>query len=97
MTRHTGEKTATKTGLEERPQFNTNGEPSFESLVTIGETAFTKVFKTIRNSTAVAVKVCRKPDSKQSADTWRNELNILTQLDHVGQIFELTLTELTIQ
>ena len=87
--RHTGEKATTKMALEERPQSDTHGKSSPDPPVTIGKTAFTKVFKTIRNNTAFAIKVCRKPDSKQSADMWRNELNMLTQLDHVGQPFEL--------
>ena len=93
--RHTGERATIKTGFAERPQSDTHGESS--SLVTVGRTAFTKVFKTIRNNTAFAVKVCRKPNLKQSADMWRNELNMLTQLDHVRQPFELALTELTVQ
>lgn len=96
-TRHTGERATIKIGLEERPQSDTQGQYSSVPPIAIGRTTFTKVFKIIRNNTAIAVKVCRKPDLKQSADMWRNELNMLTQLDHVGQPLQLTLTELTIQ
>ncbi|KAL9124452.1 MAG: hypothetical protein Q9217_006215 [Psora testacea] len=96
-TKHTGERAVMKLALEERLQSDTHSESSSEPPVIIGKTAFTKVFKTIRNNTAFAVKVCRKDDPERSAEMWRNELNMLTHLDHVGQPLELRLTELTIR
>lgn len=69
---------------------------SFPKRSIIGRTFHTEVRKVHRKGTTVAIKLCRKPDSKQSADMWRNELDILYPLDHVGQQpIEDTLTELT--
>lgn len=42
----------------------------------------TTVIKSSRNGVAVAVKLCRKPEVKSSADAWRNELEILHTLHH---------------
>jgi len=50
----------------------------------IGESPRTMVFKAIRHEMAVAVKVCRKPEVKSSADSWRNEVRILRRLQHVN-------------
>ena len=83
-TKQTGEKAAMKMALEERLQSDAHIESSSEPPVIIGKTAFTKVFKTIRDNTVFAVKVCRKDDPERSAKMWRNELNMLTHLDHVG-------------
>ena len=96
-TKHTGERALMRMALEERLQSDTPSESSSEPPVIIGKTAFTKAFKTIRNNTAFAVKVCRKDDPERSAEMWRNELNMLAHLDHVGQPSELTLTELIIR
>jgi hypothetical protein len=50
----------------------------------IGQTEETEVFKITRNGVTVAIKVCRKPTVKQSADAWRNEITILKRLNHVS-------------
>jgi hypothetical protein len=50
----------------------------------IGESSRTTVFKAIRHEMTVAVKVCRKPEVKSSADSWRNEVRILRHLQHVN-------------
>jgi hypothetical protein len=50
----------------------------------IGETTRTTVFKAIRHEMVVAVKVCRKPEVKSSADAWKNEVRILRHLQHVN-------------
>lgn len=55
----------------------------------IGKTTRTLVFKATRKDTIVAIKVCRKPKVKESADTWRNEMEILSCLNHVSNIMEL--------
>jgi hypothetical protein len=50
----------------------------------IMETDRTLVFKTTRTGTTVAIKVCRNRTVKESADAWRNEMKILSSLDHVS-------------
>ncbi len=54
----------------------------------IGESHRTIVFKAIRHEIVVAVKVCRKPEVKSSADSWRNEVGILRHLQHVNTEFQ---------
>lgn len=51
----------------------------------IGRTSHTEVRKVYRKGSMIAIKLCRSPDLKQSADRWRNELDILSLLDHVRQ------------
>jgi ATP-dependent helicase YprA (DUF1998 family) len=50
----------------------------------VGETDQTLVFKTTWTGTTVAIKVCRNRIVKESADAWRNEMKILSSLDHVS-------------
>jgi hypothetical protein len=67
--------------------------PTRESHTTdelIGKTKQTLVFKGTRNGTTVAIKVCRKPGVKESADAWKNEFKILKRLNHVSKIIEHT-------
>lgn len=69
------------------PPLRLQASHSLEPLIlgeTIGKTPHTQVFKAIRNDIVVAVKMCRKPEIKSSADTWRNELEILRNLNHVS-------------
>ncbi len=94
---HTREKAKIESALEVRPRSNSQKKTPQEPLINLGETAFSKVFKANRNGTAAAVKVCRNPDPKESADRWRNELDILKHLNHVGQRVKSTLTELNIR
>jgi len=62
----------------------------------IGKTRCAKVFKTTRNGMEVAIKVCRGSSAKLSANTWRNEVDILRKLDHVGtQISIITPSNIT--
>ena len=64
---------------------------------TIFKTPRTLVYKATRKNTIVAIKICREPNLKDSAQNWRNELEILTHLDHVSRVrnanllFDLTL------
>jgi hypothetical protein len=62
---------------------DTYDESFSEPLVTIDRTAFTKVLKIIRNNTAFAVKVCRKPDSKKVGRYVKEEQS-LGSADHTG-------------
>ena len=94
---HTGENAKIVSAFEVRPRSNSQKKTPQEPLINLGETAFSKVFKVNRNGTAAAVKVCRNPDPKESADRWRNELDILKRLDHVGQQVKSTLIELNIR
>ena len=55
----------------------------------IGKTDRTLVFKATRMGTTVAIKVCRRRTVKESADTWKNERDILKSLDHVSPIEDL--------
>ncbi|KAH8797829.1 kinase-like domain-containing protein [Xylogone sp. PMI_703] len=50
--------------------------------ILIGKTGRTLVFKATRKEAVVAIKVCRKPTVKESADAWRNEMEIMSCLDH---------------
>jgi hypothetical protein len=50
----------------------------------IGKTTRTLVFKVTRSNATVAVKICRKPTLKESAETWRNEMEIMRTLDHIS-------------
>lgn len=93
--RYTREKPKLGAALEARPRPNPQKEPSPEPPINIAKTAFTEVFKCSRNGTAVAVKVCRKPELKHSADMWRNEIEILNMLDHVGRPIKFILIELS--
>ena len=52
----------------------------------IFKTARTLVYKATRKNTIVAIKLCRGPRLKDSAQNWRNELEILTRLDHVSSV-----------
>lgn len=65
----------------------------------IGKTRSAKVFKTTRNGMEVAIKVCGGSSAKLSANTWRNEVDILVklrELDHVGtQISIITPSNIT--
>jgi hypothetical protein len=61
----------------------------------IGLTSHTEVRKVNRKGTIVAMKLCRRPDLKKSADMWRNELDILSPLDHVRQPIKIISIELT--
>jgi hypothetical protein len=54
--------------------------------ILIGKTGRTLVFKATRKEAIVAIKVCRKPTVKESADTWRNEMEIMSCLDHVSNM-----------
>lgn len=88
-----------KLALKERLRFDTGesspGPPPEPLAGPIGKTAFTTVFKTVRNNTTLAIKMCRKPALKMSADMWRNELNLLTQLDHVKYTFKFLFIKLS--
>ena len=67
--------------------------PTRESHTTdelIGKTRQTLVFKSTRNDTTVAIKVCRKPGVKESADAWKNEFKIFKRLNHVSKTMEHT-------
>ena len=69
--------------LESRPP-----QGSLDLGKIIGKTRCAKVFRATLNGMEVAIKVCREPSAKLSANTWRNEVDILRKLDHVGtQIF----------
>ena len=50
----------------------------------ISKTKHANVFKATRDGMTIAVKVCRGDDIKQAANTWRNEVDILKCLRHVG-------------
>lgn len=50
----------------------------------VGKIDRTLVFKTTRTGTAIAIKACRNRIIKESADAWRNELEILSSLDHIS-------------
>ena len=56
----------------------------------IGKTAWTEVYKVTRNERIFALKVCRKPRVDQSALVWRNERDMLEQLNHVRYLTCLT-------
>lgn len=56
----------------------------------IGKTEQTLVFKATRKGTTMAIKVCRKPGVKESADAWKNEFKILKRLNYVSKIMEHT-------
>jgi hypothetical protein len=75
------------------PALPASSSPMRESHTTdelIGKTKQTLVFKAIRKGTTVAIKVCRKPGVKESADAWKNEFKILKRLNHVSKIMEHT-------
>jgi len=50
----------------------------------IGKTSRTLVYKATSKKAVVAIKMCRQPSVKGSAQNWRNELDILRCLDHVS-------------
>jgi hypothetical protein len=52
----------------------------------IFKTKRTLVYKATRKNTIVAIKMCRGPKLKDSAQNWRNELEILTFLNHVSRV-----------
>jgi hypothetical protein len=56
----------------------------------IGKTKQTLVFKATCKGTIVAIKVCRKPRVKESADAWKNEFKILKRLNHISKIIKHT-------
>ena len=63
---------------------------------TIGQSMRTQVFKAEHNGVVVAIKVCRKPELKISAETWRNELQILRNVHHVSPSRHLTFHDLSL-
>jgi len=63
--------------------------------ILIGKTRRTLVFKATRKGNTVAIKVCRKRTVKKSADMWRNEMEILSSLDHVSSLWKTFLLALT--
>jgi hypothetical protein len=64
--------------------------------ILIAKTDRTLVFKeTTRKGTIVAIKVCRQRTVKESADTWKNEKDILNSLDHVSSLWKTFLLDLT--
>jgi len=51
------------------------------------KTPRTLVYKETRKNTVIAIKICRGgPRLRDSAKNWRNELEILTHLDHVSRV-----------
>ncbi|KFY03557.1 hypothetical protein V490_00138 [Pseudogymnoascus sp. VKM F-3557] len=68
-----------KMASTQEPRFNT---PTQDNSNVIFENKRTTVIRSSRNGVAVAVKLCRKPKVKSSADAWRNELEILRTLNH---------------
>jgi hypothetical protein len=51
----------------------------------LGTTRMTTVFRVSRlDGTVFVAKVCRHPDLKSAADTWKREATILQKLDHVS-------------
>ena len=85
-------------GRQENPEL----QPQSHSKIptpneTIGQNMRTQVFKANRNGMVVAIKACRKPELKVSAETWRNELQILRNVHHVSLSKHLALRDLNLQ
>ena len=80
------------TGMVDIGLQSSRSRPSSSSVQTspvqrevIFKTPRTLVYKAIRKNTIVAIKMCRRPKLKDSAQNWRNEVEILTRLvDHVS-------------
>jgi len=83
-----------KTAVDEKTRKDgkgTNGKrPRALALnMLIANTYRTLVLKAIsQQGTTVAFKVCRQSTTKESADTWRNEMEILSSLDHVSNLWK---------
>lgn len=66
-----------------------NSSRGIEATTKIAATnAMTKVFKVSRHGAVFAAKVCRHPDLKSAADTWKWEATTLQDLDHVSLTFD---------
>lgn len=84
--------TVSKAGIEKQNSCDQQLQPSTKILPAtlvfreiIRETLLTRVFMANKGGKDIAVKVFKGPDLKQSADTWRDELNILQRLNHVSK------------
>ena len=79
-----GDKAATGPEDSELRPPSSSMQESHSPYTLIGKTNRTLVFKATRKEAIVAIKVCRKPTVKESADTWRNEIEIMSCLNHVS-------------
>jgi hypothetical protein len=68
------------------PRSSSSKQGSRAPHILIGKTGRTLVFKAIRKEVIVAIKVCQKPTVKESADTCRNDMKIMSCLNHVSII-----------
>jgi hypothetical protein len=71
-----------KTGV----QSSTSLPTSLDQHKIIFKTTRTLVYKATYKNTVVAIKMCRGSSLHNSAKNWRNELEILTRLDHVSNV-----------
>ena len=77
---------ATAHGENLGSQESDNSTRVIEAITSVlATTIMTTAFKVTRpNGTVFVAKVCRHPDLKSAADTWKREATILQKLDHVS-------------
>jgi hypothetical protein len=85
-TNHQSAAPATVDGGNLESQESGNSTREIEATTSVlGTTAMTTAFRVSRpDGTVFVAKVCRHPDLKSAADTWKREATILQKLDHVS-------------
>jgi hypothetical protein len=85
-TKRTESETATADGENLESQESGNFTREIEATTSVlGTTTMTTAFRVSRpDGTVFVAKVCRHPDLKSAADTWKHEATILQKLDHVS-------------